>query len=95
MAVKAVTERHIREMQHCIGLDYKKPKRGKYEAWRNYCVYSVPHNTWEHLVKIGYARCDIQERSDYIPRKSYYYSLTREGLDFMGAVTGCTITEGR
>lgn len=93
MIVRAVNETHIREMQHCIGLDYKKPRRGKYKAYRNYCVYNAPNYKWDHLVSIGYAELRIEEREDYIPHKQYYYSLTKDGLDFMGMIAGCTITE--
>jgi hypothetical protein len=89
---RAVTERHIREMQHAIGLDYKRPKRGKYEAYRNYCMCGSPNEIWEHLVSIGYADCKFVENDGLIPPKSYWYSLTQDGLDFMGAITGCKIT---
>lgn len=89
---RAVTERHVREMQHCIGLDYKKPKRGKYEAYRNYFMDGKPNEAWEHLVSIGYAKCSISEEKGMIPPKSYWYSLTQDGLDFMGVITGCKIT---
>lgn len=92
MSVKAVNEMHIREMQHCIGLDYEKPKRGKYEAYRNYCYCSVPDTTWDYLVKIGYAKCYVEEKKDSVPNKSYTYYLTQDGLDFIGIITGCTIT---
>lgn len=95
MIARVVTEAHIREMKHCIGLDYKRPKRGKYEAYRNYYALTAPNHIWEHLVSIGYATCDVQYQKGMIPPKQYYYSLTQAGLDFMGAVTGCTITEGR
>lgn len=92
MDIRAVNETHIREMQHCIGLDYKRPKRGKYEAYRNYCCYYTKDNTWEYLVKIGYAKCKIEEKKDFVPNKTYTYYLTEDGLNFMGMITGCKIT---
>lgn len=91
--VRAVNETHIRLMQHCIGLDYKKPRRGKYEAYRNYYALNALSSEWEHLVHIGYAELHISENAGYVPPKQYIYSLTQDGLDFMGVVTGCKITE--
>ena len=92
MIARAVNETHIREMQHCIGLDYKKPKRGKYEAYRNYFYCSAPNRIWEYLVEIGYANCNVEKKEHYVPDTSYTYYLTQDGLDFMGVITGCTIT---
>lgn len=91
--IKAVTEEHIREMRHCIGLDYNKPRRGKYEAYRNYCFYNTHNWTCDYLVNIGFMHLDIQHTPDMIPHDQYIYSLTREGMDFLGGIIGAKIEE--
>ena len=73
----------IKQMRHAIGLDYKNPKRGKYEAYRNFCFYAVPHEDWELLVAQGLAVCDKQPSAKY--GTTYTYSLSREGLDLIVA----------
>jgi hypothetical protein len=90
--VRAARENHIRLMRHCIGLDYKSPKRGKYEAYRNYYACGAQNSEWEYLVSIGYAKLYVEEKEGWIPPKQYIYSLTQDGMDFMGVVTGSKIT---
>lgn len=34
-----LTSDELYKMKHCIGLDWKKPKRGVYEAFRNGVMY--------------------------------------------------------
>lgn len=51
MIARDVNETHIREMQHCIGLDYKKPKRGKYKAYRNYFYCSAPNRIMQNVMQ--------------------------------------------
>lgn len=90
-----MTVETIKEMRHAIGLDYKAPKRGKYEAYRNYAMYGAPHETWEALVADGLAICRVETKSTWLPQASYWYSLTRAGLDLMEAMIGVKITESR
>lgn len=93
MDIKAVTEEHIRMMLHCIGLDYKKPQRGKYKAYRNYCFYSAKNWTAEHLVNCGYMELHVEHEPTVIPHDQFIYSLTRAGMDFLGSIIGAEITE--
>ena len=81
----------ISEMRHAIGLDYKSPKRGKYTAYRNYAMYTAPHSDWEELIKNGHAECRYVEKSGWLPEKSYWYSLSRAGLDMMETMIGAKI----
>jgi len=76
-------EATIHQMRHAIGLDHAKPKRGKYKAYRNYCMYTAPHDIWECLVKDGYAECVYEKKPSWSPEESYWYSLTQAGLDLM------------
>lgn len=91
MIIEGINNPCIKKMKHCIGLDYKNPKRGKYKAWRNYCMYYTPNSNFEHLVHLGYANVEIVENEHYIPKISYYYILTREGLDFLENIIGAKI----
>lgn len=50
-----LTASQIRKMQHALGMDNKKPKRGKYEAYRNYYNTSSEDSELEDLIKVGYA----------------------------------------
>ena len=93
MEVKAVKTEHIKEMEHCIGLDYKKPHKGKYEAYRNYCAYNTYNWICDHLVNCGYMKLNIEHELTMIPYIQYIYSLTREGMDFLGGIIGAEITE--
>ncbi|MGJ4851890.1 hypothetical protein ACH6CV_16760 [Bacillota bacterium Meth-B3] len=85
----------IKEMRHAIGLDYQNPKRGKYEAYRNYAQYNSPHPIWEPLVEAGLAKCHKYDIEEHTPYTAYRYSLTREGLDLMEAMIGAKITVRR
>ena len=85
----------IKVMRHAIGLDYSDPKRGKYTAYRNYCMHTAPHSIWESLVKDGYAECRHEKKPGWMPEESYWYYLTRAGLDLMEAMIGAKIEEVR
>ena len=93
MKVRAVRECHIRQMAHCIGLDYEKPKHGKYKAFRNYCFYNTSNLTCDYLVDCGYMKLRIEHEPNMIPHDQYIYSLTRAGMDFLGSILGVEITE--
>jgi hypothetical protein len=87
-----MTLEQIKEMRHAIGLDYQNPKRGKYEAYRNYAQYNKPHSVWEPLVAEGLASVYIDDNSSDKTRPAHWYSLTQKGLDFMSAAIGAKIT---
>ena len=81
----------IKEMRHALGLDYKSPKGGKYVAYRNYAMYNAPEPVWEGLVAEGLAQCNIVEDNKVLMSPFYSYSLTRAGLDLVGAMIGARI----
>ena len=80
------TANYIDLARHCIGLDHKKPyhRHGKtfYRPYRNYYAAGRAHEEWGVMVSAGYARCDTDR---------YTYSLTRDGLDWLGRELGITI----
>lgn len=68
-----LTEEQIKDMQHCLGLDYvKKP-------YRNYVCYYESVSYWDDLVKKGVATLNIREQEGLIG-KYYYYHLTELGI---------------
>lgn len=91
--VKAIRTEHIREMQHCIGLDYKRPRKGKYEAYRNYCAYNTNNYICDYLVDCGYMKLNVEHEPTMIPHDQYIYNLTREGMDFLGGIIDAKIIE--
>lgn len=73
---------------HCIGLGRRKPYRrhGRtfYRPYRNRFACAQQDDDWECMVSAGYAvRRDI---GHYV-----YYSMTRNGLDWLGGQLGMTI----
>ena len=45
------TSDELYKMKHCIGLDWKKPKRGVYEAFRNGVMYyDEPDLPFDHRI---------------------------------------------
>ncbi len=77
--------------QHCIGMDHKKPykRHGRYfyRPYRNYYDASVKDcETWELLVRAGYAEAGRKDR--YGGRM---YWLSRTGLDALGEYLGIKI----
>ena len=77
-------------MKHCIGIDYKKIKRRKYEAYRN--SFTTPNNNsnWEDIVGKGLA--------DKIPSPlgggddPQVYRLNEQGFQFLSDLLECKIT---
>ena len=89
-----LTERHIKAMKHCIGLDQKKPykRHGKsfYRPWRNY--YATGQNCdgidiWLDLEKRGYA---VHGFGDY----RWTFALTDFGLECLGMHLNVKIYNG-
>lgn len=91
IVLSAITVRKsaLEKMEHAIGFDFKKVKRNKYTAYRNY--YAAPRcddNDWKYLVSIGYA--ELGEFTE----SCIYYHVTNEGMNFIERVTGVKILEG-
>ena len=89
-----LTERHIKAMKHCIGLDQKKPytRHGKlfYKPWRNYYATGPECDgvdIWIDLEKHYYA---VHGFGDY----RWWFMLTNCGLDALGQALGVRIHDG-
>lgn len=79
-----LTDIHYRKMKHALGMDNKDPEDGVYEAYRNGSVYDTFEDTWEELVRGGYA-----ERSYH--GTSVCYFVTRNGMQAVSDETGLLI----
>lgn len=86
-----LTSDELYKMKHCIGLDYKKPKRGVYEAFRNGVMYYEPNTIWDSLWSKGYAKRSIQPYGKRNSSDIYYYSVNEEGLKEMEKYLGIKI----
>lgn len=87
-------QQEIKEMQHAIGLDYKKPykRHGKlfYKPYRNYFCTNPSNKLWQGLVNLGYAQMgEIQKHQDGIDSVCFF--VTRRGLDMLGGYMNCKI----
>ena len=83
-----LTSDELYKMKHCIGLDWKKPKRGVYEAFRNGVMYyDEPDSLWSKW----YAKRSIQPYGKGAPRDIYYYSVNENGLKEMEKYLGIKI----
>ena len=80
-------------MEHCIGLDYKKPyKRHNklfYKPYRNYFSSFEDDKVWQSLCVDGFAEHD--KPKIICDASSCNYWLTRKGLDFLGEIIGVHI----
>ena len=87
-----LTDRHIEEMKHAIGLDYCRSKpytrHGKkfYRPYRNYFNTNVNSRVWMEIEEAGLATHGKVGRND-----NTYYWLTRAGLDWLGEKLGIHI----
>lgn len=89
MSAIAVRQSALEKMEHAIGFDFKRVKRNKYVAYRNYYATSrCDDNDWKYLVSIGYAEFGESTES------CIYYHVTNEGMSFIERVTGVKILEG-
>lgn len=87
-----LTSDELYKMKHCIGLDWKKPKRGVYEAFRNGVMYyDEPDALWDSLLSKGYAKRSIQSYGMGASRDIYYYSVNEDGLKEMVKYLGIKI----
>ena len=85
----SLTESQIRKMQHSLGMDNKKPKRGKYEAYRNYYNSSNDDPDLEELVKIGY----VTKRNGSGSFSGVWYHVSESGIKYLEGVMKLKITE--
>ena len=84
-----ITVKQIDYMKHAIGYEPKRVSRKKYLVWRNYFTTSTPSKTWAALVALGLA-----EREPFphgCGEEPQFYSVTREGLNFLGSLLGITM----
>lgn len=79
-----MTPRQISEMKHAIGLDHKRPTRGRYVPYRNYFRCEGESLEWESLVGQGLAT--KQGCGRYID-----YEVTDAGFEKLGRIEGCKI----
>lgn len=72
-----ITKLQKENMEHALGLDYKK------KPFRNYyCEYS-PNKSWDELVDKGLATVRvIYDEHNY--RHYYYYHVSEKGAKFLG-----------
>lgn len=83
-----VRQSALEKMEHALGFDFRKVKRNKYTAYRNY--YAAPRcddNDWKYLVSIGYAKLGESTGT------CIYYHVTNEGMSLIERVTGVEILE--
>jgi len=71
-------------MKHAIGLDHKRPTRGRYVPYRNYFRCEGESQEWEALVLDGLATKEGNGR--YID-----YVLTDKGFVKLSKIEGCKI----
>lgn len=78
----------IDNMKHTIGLDYKSPRRGRYEAYRN--SFAGKDKGLDLAVQWGLAEMRMYDTHEV-------YRLTEAGLSFMEKIIGAEIVyiEGR
>lgn len=79
----------IERITHALGFDPKRINNGRYEAHRNYSVYSREQESWEELVNIGYAT--KRKFNDANQRQIGYY-VSNLGMRWLGCLYGCVIT---
>lgn len=84
-----LTASQIRKMQHALGMDNKKPKRGKYEAYRNYYNTSSEDSELEDLIKVGYAI----KRAGSGTFPGIWYFVSKAGIKYLEDIMNIKITE--
>lgn len=75
-----VSERQLKEMKHCIGLDYKK------RPYRNYFCTEEDDKYWNELVSKGLA---IKGKR-IVNANCVYFFLTKQGVEY---VLGKSVSE--
>lgn len=86
-----LTASQIKKMQHALGMDSKKPKRGKYEAYRNYYNSSIDNPELEELVQIGY----MIKRSGSAHLPGVWYHVSDNGIKYLEDLMNLKITESK
>jgi len=90
MSELGLTANHIKEMRHMVGLDYQSPKRGKYEAFRNYAMYYPDNNPRLARDLVEWGLADVR-----MGTLELTYWLNQAGLDLLGEMIGAKITVRR
>lgn len=80
-----LTDAHYDRMKHALGMDNKDAKGGVYEAYRNCSVYNTFNDTWEDLVRGGYAERHYDHGTEI------RYTVTRKGMQAVSDETGLLI----
>lgn len=78
-----LTDEELKKLKHALGFDNKDAKDGVFEAYRRYSCYNDINETWEGLVKKGYAKsspCDLG-----------WYVVTESGMQAVANATNLTI----
>ena len=91
MSQLGLTAKHIKEMKHMVGLDYKGPKRGKYEAYRNNAWYCSDNTPQVMLDLCAWGLVDYRATLEGKTSGRGFW-LTRAGLDLLGEMIGAKIT---
>lgn len=86
-----LTSDELYKMKHCIGLDWKNPQKGVYEAYRNGVMYYEPDTIWDSLWSKEYVKRSIKPYGKGNPSDIYYYSVNEEGLKEMEKYLGIKI----
>lgn len=76
-------------LKRCIGMDARRLREAVFQPYQNCYVCRRPYARFDRLVRYGYA-----ERTDGADGL-VYYSLTREGLDWLGEQLGVEICDPR
>lgn len=95
MEERIIQQKAISAATHAIGMTGNRPRyrpytrHGKkfYTPWRNRYVTSLDDETWQWLMKQGYA--DYGYANKALNMGCFW--LTRKGLDWLGEQTGITI----
>ena len=84
-----LTDQHIEEAKHAVGLDYKNPytRHGKkfYRPYRNNFATTITDKIWTELKSRGYAEHDTPSEYGVI------FWLTNKGLEWLGRELEITI----
>ena len=79
-----ITPHMISRMQHAIGFERGKVRRGIYRAYRNYFIAPAPVAEWEKLIELGLA-----DGAESATNKTYW--LTKAGYVVLEAITDVDI----
>ena len=79
-----LTDEELKKLKHALGFDNKDAKDGVFEAYRRCSCYNDINETWEGLVKKGYA-------AKSSPCGLGWYVVTESGMQAVANATNLTI----